>query len=165
MGDELQVAYHGDLQRDVEEHLAIVFGRPLHKEYCELDTLQRAIAASFDGTEVKRSLGSENESDESDGSTSVADARDLALQPPVIRLVNTTIRDAVRARASDVHFEATPSGLSVRIRVDGVLHALSPPDRQMQPAIVSRLKLLADLNIAEQRRPQDGRLRIRLNEA
>ncbi|MBK6456940.1 MAG: type II/IV secretion system protein [Gemmatimonadetes bacterium] len=160
------MAYHGDLQRDVEEHLAIVFGRPLHKEYCELDTLQRAIAASFDGTEVKRSLGSENESDESDGSTSVADARDLALQPPVIRLVNTTIRDAVRARASDVHFEATPSGLSVRIRVDGVLHALSPPDRQMQPAIVSRFRqLLADLNIAEQRRPQDGRLRIRLNEA
>lgn len=165
VGDELRVAVHGDIQPDVEEHLARVFGRPLRKEHCELDALQRAIAASFDGTEVKRQAGVNDESDESDGGTSVADARDLALQPPVIRLVNTIIRDAVRARASDVHFEATPSGLSVRIRVDGVLHALSAPDRQMQPAIVSRLKLLADLNIAEQRRPQDGRLRMRLNEA
>ncbi|MCC6928161.1 MAG: Flp pilus assembly complex ATPase component TadA [Gemmatimonadaceae bacterium] len=163
--NELRVAYNGDLQRDVEEHLAILYGRPLHKEHCELEMLQRAITASFDGTEVKRSARIEDERADDEGGSSIADARDLALQPPVIRLVNTIIRDAVRARASDVHFEAATLGMSVRIRVDGVMHAMQSPTRQMQPAIVSRLKLLADLNIAEQRRPQDGRLRMRLNEA
>ena len=91
-----------------------------------------------------------------------ADVRDLANQPPVIRFVNLLVRDAYDAAASDIHLEATRSGLTARFRIDGVLAPAPEPPRQLQHAVVSRIKLLAELDIAERRRPQDGRIRVRL---
>ncbi len=92
----------------------------------------------------------------------LTDVRDLANQPPVIRFVNLLIREAHTGRASDIHLEATRDGLRVRLRIDGVLSDLPSPPRSLQAAIVSRVKLLAELDIAERRAPQDGRIRIRL---
>jgi len=92
----------------------------------------------------------------------LADVRDLANQPPVIRFVNLLIREAHADRASDIHLEATREGLRVRLRIDGVLSDLPAPPRSLQAAIVSRVKLLAELDIAERRAPQDGRIRVRL---
>jgi general secretion pathway protein E len=91
-----------------------------------------------------------------------ADARDLANQAPVIRYVNMLVRDAYEMGASDVHIEAGRSGLATRFRLDGVLTAAQEPPPALQQAIVSRIKLLAELDIAERRRPQDGRIRVRL---
>ena len=90
------------------------------------------------------------------------DVRDLANQPPVIRYVNLLVRDAYDAGASDIHLEATRSGLSARFRIDGVLTPASEPPSHLHHAVVSRVKLLAELDIAERRRPQDGRIRVRL---
>jgi len=91
-----------------------------------------------------------------------ADVRDLANQPPVIRFVNLLVRDAYDAAASDIHLEAIRQGLTARFRIDGVLVPAPEPPRQLQHAVVSRIKLLAELDIAERRRPQDGRIRVRL---
>ncbi len=91
-----------------------------------------------------------------------ADARDLATQPPVVRYVNLLIRDAAAAGASDVHLEAGPDGLRARVRLDGALVPAADPPPSMGRAVVSRVKLLAELDIAERRRPQDGRIRVRL---
>ncbi len=93
-----------------------------------------------------------------------ADVRDLARQPPVVRYVNLLVRDAYEARASDIHLEATRHGLSVRFRLDGVLVPALEPPAELHHAIVSRIKLLAELDIAERRRPQDGRIRVRLDD-
>ena len=93
-----------------------------------------------------------------------ADVRDLANQPPVVRYVNLMVRDAYDSAASDIHLEATRSGLSARFRLDGVLVPAPEPPRQLHHAVVSRLKLLAELDIAERRRPQDGRIRVRLED-
>lgn len=93
-----------------------------------------------------------------------ADVRELASQPPVVRYVNLLIREAYDAGASDVHFEATRDGLSARLRIDGVLTPALEPPQELQHAIVSRVKLLAELDIAERRRPQDGRIRARLED-
>jgi type II secretory ATPase GspE/PulE/Tfp pilus assembly ATPase PilB-like protein len=90
------------------------------------------------------------------------DVRDLANQPPVVRYVNLLVRDAYDAGASDIHLEATRTGLSARFRVDGVLAPSLEPPAELHHAIVSRVKLLAELDIAERRRPQDGRIRVRL---
>ncbi|MDB4878540.1 MAG: type secretion system protein GspE [Gemmatimonadetes bacterium] len=90
------------------------------------------------------------------------DVRDLANQPPVIRYVNLLVRDAYDAGASDIHLEATRTGLAARFRVDGVLVPAPEPPSQLHHAVVSRIKLLAELDIAERRRPQDGRIRVRL---
>jgi general secretion pathway protein E len=90
------------------------------------------------------------------------DVRDLANQPPVVRYVNLLVRDAYDAGASDIHLEAQQAGLAVRFRLDGVLTAAPAPPPNLHHAVVSRVKLLAELDIAERRKPQDGRIRVRL---
>jgi len=92
------------------------------------------------------------------------DVRDLANQPPVVRYVNLLVRDAYEAGASDIHLEATRAGLSARFRLDGVLAPAPEPPPQLHHAVVSRIKLLAELDIAERRKPQDGRVRVRLEQ-
>ena len=90
------------------------------------------------------------------------DLMDVAEKAPIIKLLNTIIFQAVKERASDIHIEATEKELHVRFRVDGVLyHRLTPP-RQYQAAIASRVKIMAKLNIAERRLPQDGKIAIRV---
>ncbi len=90
------------------------------------------------------------------------DLMDVAEKAPIIKLINTIIFQAVKERASDIHIEGTEKELKVRFRVDGVLyHRLTPP-RQYQAAIASRIKIMAKLNIAERRLPQDGKIAIRV---
>ncbi len=86
----------------------------------------------------------------------------LANEAPVIRLVNLTLLQALEARASDVHIESYADEIRVRYRVDGVLLDQPSPPQRMAPAIVSRLKIMAELDIAERRIPQDGRIRLKL---
>jgi general secretion pathway protein E len=86
--------------------------------------------------------------------------RDLASEAPVIRLVNLLITRAVERRASDVHIEPFENQLRVRYRIDGVLQAVDSPPSQLRAAIISRVKLMAKLNIAERRLPQDGRIKL-----
>jgi general secretion pathway protein E/type IV pilus assembly protein PilB len=92
----------------------------------------------------------------------VAHLRDMASEVTVIRLVNQMLVRALESRASDVHIEPFENQLKVRYRIDGILHEVEPPPRQLRAAVISRLKILAQLNIAERRLPQDGRIKIRL---
>ncbi len=87
--------------------------------------------------------------------------RDMASEAPVIRLVNAMIASAVEKRASDIHVEPFEKEFRVRYRIDGVLVNQDPPPREMKAAIISRVKLMARLNIAERRLPQDGRIKIK----
>lgn len=89
--------------------------------------------------------------------------RDIALGTPVVRLVNKLFQDAIHSRATDIHIEPFDGHLEIRFRTDGVLRELRPPPVHMGRAIVSRIKILASLNIAERRLPQDGRVRIRVD--
>lgn len=90
-----------------------------------------------------------------------ADVADLANQPPVIRYVNLLVREAQEAGASDIHLEQYRTHMEARVRVDGRLISTHPPPPGLGAAVVSRIKLLAELDIAERRRPQDGRIRVR----
>ena len=87
--------------------------------------------------------------------------RDMASEAPVIRLVNAMIASAVEKRASDIHVEPFEKEFRVRYRIDGVLVNQDPPPREFKAAIISRVKLMARLNIAERRLPQDGRIKIK----
>jgi len=88
--------------------------------------------------------------------------RDMASEGPVIRLVNLIISRAIELRASDIHFEPFEDQFRVRYRIDGVLHDVESPPKRLQAAIVSRVKIMAKLNIAERRLPQDGRIMLRV---
>src|SRR5581483_2379128 len=87
--------------------------------------------------------------------------RDMASEAPVIRLVNAMVAQAVEQRASDIHIEPFEKEFRIRYRIDGVLVNQAPPPRELKAAIISRVKLMARLNIAERRLPQDGRLKIK----
>ncbi|MGP0074857.1 MAG: type II secretion system ATPase GspE [Bryobacteraceae bacterium] len=87
--------------------------------------------------------------------------RDMASEAPVIRLVNAIIASAVEKRASDIHLEPFEKEFRIRYRVDGVLYNQDPPPRELKAAMISRVKLMAKLNIAERRLPQDGRIKIK----
>jgi len=95
----------------------------------------------------------------------VGHLKDLASEAPIIKLVNLFITRAVEGRASDIHIEPFEDELKVRYRVDGVLHEIESVPKKLQAAIVSRLKIMAKLNIAERRLPQDGRIRLKVGES
>jgi type II secretory ATPase GspE/PulE/Tfp pilus assembly ATPase PilB-like protein len=89
--------------------------------------------------------------------------RGLATGAPIVQFVNDTIQRAIDAKASDIHFESYRGVFRVRVRVDGVLHEIDRPNLNLQAAIVSRVKLMANLDISEKRLPQDGRIRTRVS--
>ncbi|MFP4104923.1 MAG: type II secretion system ATPase GspE [Phycisphaerae bacterium] len=108
---------------------------------------------STDDLEVVRDSGNEPE-----------DLLEMAQEASVIKLVNEIFLEAVNERASDIHIEPYEKGLSIRYRIDGVLHEASVPSQihRFQAAIISRIKIMASLNIAEKRLPQDGRINLRV---
>ncbi len=115
---------------------------------------------------IERYFGERDKQADSDvsdaGGEDLEHLRDMASEAPVIRLVNAMIASAVEKRASDIHIEPFEKEFRVRYRVDGVLFNQEPPPRELKAAIVSRLKLMARLNIAERRLPQDGRIKIKI---
>lgn len=168
VGDRLRVAVVGepalevldDLERSFATSLELV---PVTREEL-VDAIRRTYADAESVVELVRDLDGVVGPEAEGGDGGSVDARDLANQPPVIRFVNLLIREAHDARASDIHLESARDGLRARFRIDGVLSEIPSPPKALQAAVVSRVKLLADLDIAERRAPQDGRIRVRLEE-
>jgi general secretion pathway protein E len=162
----LRVAAAGDPDPQALDDLALLFDAEPHVVPVDEVELRDAIRRAMDeNTRVVDLLGADDAPDAPGGSDDLlADVRDLATQPPVIRYVSLLLRDAHAAAASDVHLESARDGIRVRFRVDGVLADAEPPPRELAQAVVSRVKLLAKLDIAERRVPQDGRIRVRLED-
>jgi general secretion pathway protein E len=91
-----------------------------------------------------------------------SDLLDDTSDAPIIKLVNLILSQAVKDRASDIHIEPTQSGLKIRYRVDGILYDKLSPPKHIQSALISRIKVMSDMNIAEKRLPQDGRIEIKI---
>ena len=104
----------------------------------------------------------EDDAEATEGGEDLTSLRDMAFDAPVVRLVNLLIENAIKANASDVHIEPFEDTLRVRYRIDGVLFDAETPPKRLRAAITSRIKIMAELNIAERRLPQDGRIRMSL---
>jgi general secretion pathway protein E len=100
---------------------------------------------------------------DADQDADIGQLRDMASEAPVVRLVNLLLEEAVTRDASDVHIEPFEDSLRVRYRIDGLLYEQEAPPRGLQAALTSRIKIMAELNIAERRLPQDGRIRVTAN--
>ena len=120
-----------------------------------LDALEKHYGSA---SEVQAVTGEEGDH----ASEDLEHLRDMASEAPVIRLVNAMIAQALEQRSSDIHIEPFEKEFRVRFRVDGVLYNQEAPPRELKAAIISRLKLMAKLNIAERRLPQDGRIKIKI---
>ena len=100
---------------------------------------------------------------ETEAEEDLAHVREVVEDAPIVKLVNMLISQAVADRASDIHIEPTERDLRIRYRIDGVLHEVMRPPKSIQSGVISRLKIMADINIAERRIPQDGRVNVKLN--
>ena len=163
----LEVAAHGSPDPEVlldleESYDATLELQPVERNVL-LEAIRRAFASADSVVELVRDLHDDQGLDDRGDHEGLTDARAQASQPPVIRFVNLLLREAHAAGASDIHLEAGPEGLRVRLRIDGILSDLPGPPHRLQAAVISRLKLLAELDIAERKVPQDGRIRVRLD--
>ena len=135
--------------------------RPLVAIPTELDAaLERLYGAGKSA--LGQIVGDVEQRDDIAFDADVQQLKDLASEAPVIRLVSLIITNALEMRASDIHIEPFENRLIVRYRVDGVLHEIESPPRRLSSAVISRVKIMANLDIAERRLPQDGRIRLRV---
>ena len=157
---EVIVAVGPDALLDSLDDIALVYRRKVVTEEVSGPDVDRLIERLTTQSERSIELARPNFGDDD----LTADVRDMANQPPVIRYVNLLVRDAYDSGASDIHLEAARTGLSARFRLDGALMPAPEPPSHLHHAVVSRIKLLAELDISERRRPQDGRIRVRLEQ-
>jgi type IV pilus assembly protein PilB len=179
IGDTLQVAMVDPSNYRALDDLKFITGyniEPLRgDEAAILEAIEYAYNAPEENTNGSEDLNSvlaafgKDEIDTEDGATtgeedeaSIAEQEAASEEAPIIRLVNGILREAVQARASDVHFEPYEKEYRVRFRVDGVLEEFMKPPLKARDAIISRIKILARLDISEKRLPQDGRIMITL---
>jgi general secretion pathway protein E len=113
-------------------------------------------------TSMDQIVGEAQTRDDDGGSEDLQQLKELASEAPIIRLVSLIISHALEARASDIHIEPFENRLIVRYRVDGVMHEVESPPRRFSAAVISRIKIMASLDIAERRLPQDGRIKLRI---
>ncbi|MBZ0274222.1 type IV-A pilus assembly ATPase PilB [bacterium] len=133
------------------------------------DSIMQAIEKYYDthDTDLEGALESMDWEDEdleiieAEDNVNVKELQHQSEDAPVVKLVNLILSDAIKKGASDIHVEPYEKSFRVRYRIDGVLHKVMDPPRKLQHAITSRLKIMADLDIAERRLPQDGRIRLK----
>ena len=151
VGDPLNVAALDDVR--------LVTGLDVRPVLADSEAIRRIVEEAY----VEQMM-EEGQADDvevlAEGEEDVADLQRMARESLVIRLVNLILRQAVQDRASDVHIEPFEEIMRVRYRIDGVLHEVPAPAKRLMPAIVSRVKILAELDIAERRMPQDGRIKL-----
>jgi len=161
----ISVALTNPFQPQVIEDLRLVTGLSVQRYYADPKEMENAIL-KFYGSNVARMLDNlapaEQQAEEieelSNGDYSPAKLQELARQPSLVNLVNLVILEAIEARASDIHIEPFEHEVKIKYRVDGVLVERAPSSKRLQAAIVSRLKIMAEMNIAERFVPQDGHI-------
>ena len=169
-GKNIQVAIIDPLKIQPLDDLRLLFPEYDFEIVLALETeIQRIIHTHFDTLSSETTddvIGDLEESNFdilSSQFSETEDIMDMANDAPIIRLVNTIVRQAITDRASDIHFEPYEKDLIVRFRIDGMLYKMFTPPKKYQSAIFSRIKIMANLNIAENRLPQDGRIQLKIS--
>jgi general secretion pathway protein E len=164
-GNVLTVASADPLNTLVSDELRQATGLTIKIVISPAVAITEAIDRSYDGaaTPLQRIVEGMDDERSTDGDEDVNHLRDMAFEAPVVRLVNLLIEGAISSEASDIHIEPFEDTLRIRYRVDGILYEQEAPPRRLQAAVTSRIKIMAEMNIAERRLPQDGRIRVTLH--
>ncbi|MHC4463235.1 MAG: GspE/PulE family protein, partial [Planctomycetota bacterium] len=162
----LVVAMTDPFRPQVVEDLRLVTGRSIQRYYAEPAQMENSIL-KFYGSNVARMLDNlapveqRSEAELDNGDYSPAKLHELAREPSLVNLVNLIILEAIDARASDVHIEPFEHQVKIKYRVDGMLVEKAPSSKRLQAAIISRIKIMANMNIAERFVPQDGHIEFK----
>ncbi len=163
-GDAVLVAMADPLDAFTVDALKLALGREITVKVGAASDIEAAIKRQYgDGDDTLTEIAESYRSgDEDADAADIQHLRDLASEAPIIRMVNLIISRALEVKASDVHIEPFGARLKTRYRVDGILRDVDAPPVRSAAALVSRIKVMANLNIAERRRPQDGRIKLRI---
>ena len=154
----LHLAVGDPLDIEPQKAVEIVLGGPVEILVASFEDIATALVERLGPDEERPAAAAEGQSASAD--ENIDSLRDLASGAPVVRAVNDLLEKAMELRASDIHIEPLRAGLSVRMRVDGLLRTVPAPAHALPQALISRIKILAGLNIAERRLPQDGAARL-----
>ena len=170
-GNSVTVAVLDPYNPHLAEELSFVLGKDVHLALAPPKQIETIIARYY--SEESGSLKDvlqdmEKQLAESDivataekgGAQGVAALEELASQAPIVRFVNLILFQAIQDRASDIHFEPFEDEFKIRYRVDGALYEMAPPPKHLAVPVISRIKVMSNLNIAERRLPQDGRIQL-----
>lgn len=162
--DQLVLAMVDPLDEYVLNAFRLVTGRKVVARLAVPSELDSAFERLYGTgkTSMDQIVGEAQTRDEDGGNEDLQQLKELASEAPIIRLVSLIIGHALHARASDIHIEPFENRLIVRYRVDGVMHEVESPPRRFSAAVISRIKIMASLDIAERRMPQDGRIKLRI---
>jgi general secretion pathway protein E len=161
-GEAIDVAFADPGDGFLPEAIRLALSRPVNPRIGLISDIHAALSRHFPGADKPMQTPAGEGRTVNSEADEIAQLRDMASEAPVIRRVNEMISRALDLRASDIHIEPFERGVSVRYRVDGSLRPAELPSGVSPAAIVSRIKVMANLNIAERRRPQDGRIKVRV---
>ncbi len=158
---EAEIAISDPFDLDVVDNISHILKRPLVVRLSSLTDIENAISINYEESSdsINAAFAEATEalaSGDSSGSSIGGDGEDS----PIVRYVHTVIAEALNRRASDIHMEPLEKRFRIRYRIDGVLHEIENPPKRLQPTLLSRIKLMANVSIAEKRIPQDGRIAI-----
>jgi len=171
--NEIELAVADPLDMDVIDNIGHLLNRTVTTRVAPLSAIKEAIEQHYGKSEAASQVHSmfQGQEGEDEGRVSAdvelpgADDESVGEdEAPIIRYVHKVISEALQRRASDIHLEPLEKRFRVRYRIDGVLHEVENPPKRLQPSIISRLKLMSNVSIAEKRTPQDGRINIRVGE-
>src|SRR5437867_6041618 len=173
-GDSLTVAMADPVNVHAIDHVTFITGLRVLPVVAAQGAIREAIEKYYESgigsvTEAMNTLASDREGvavvdEENDGlKMDVFELKESADEAPVVKLVNMVLVDAIQKGASDIHWEPYEKVFRIRFRIDGVLHEMLSPPKRLEAAITSRIKIMSNLDIAERRLPQDGRIKLRYN--
>lgn len=167
-GDIILVAISDPLHLEALEELRLMLNTPVKGVYSPRDTILTAINERYNrehgaASELIANLGDSNEDGKGEGEVEVYDLLDdTHHQAPIVKLLNLILSEAIQQGASDIHFEPFEDRLRVRYRIDGVLQNRHSPAQEFQAQLMTRIKVMSKLDIAEHRLPQDGRIKLKM---
>jgi type IV pilus assembly protein PilB len=166
-GSALKVAFAEPLNPSAIDELGFVLHREIQVVVAEPEEVLKAVSKYYGEesgsvTDVLKELGDDaeilKEATDAAASEDAAEEAELANRTPIIKFVNLVLSQAIQDRASDIHFEPFEDEFKIRYRVDGALYEMSPPPKHLALPVISRIKVMSNLNISERRLPQDGRI-------
>ena len=165
-GAELEIAFGNPLDEDGLENLTHLLGKSIYPKVAYRGSVLHAIDQAYGAAEDRKMSEFFDEVDSSD--VQIGDGlkpEDISEEDaPIIKYVHSVIKDALEMRASDIHMEPLEKKFRIRFRVDGKLQEQPDPPKRLQPSIISRTKLMANVSLAEKRVPLDGRINVKVGE-
>ena len=157
---EAEIAIADPFNLDGIDSISHIVNRPLLVRITSLNDIEDAIAHNYEEGADSLSAAFAEATEALSGSSAPGVTLEDGEDSPIVRYVHTIISEALNRRASDIHLEPLEKRFRIRYRIDGVLHEIENPPKRLQPTLISRIKLMANVSIAEKRIPQDGRIGI-----